>query len=170
MDGGVGGDDEEDSTKHLDSTVAADAAPTHDPDDGDGPLASLDGAVSSDAATTSDSSRDGSSMAGGEGGGSLSCVPRTPLPVCDPVKNMECPVFTQCDIDTEATVQAGRCVIWTLGLIGCNADAVSTTCDATNACVDGACRKLCYCDSDCAADKKCTGTAPGPAGVAKICQ
>jgi hypothetical protein len=174
--GGEGGDDGDDGPPViLDASVHEDAAKTSDAGAGEAGVSDAgasDAGASDAGAGDAGSSDAGASEAGPavDGGGTASCTPGTGVPVCDPVRNSGCSLFTQCDIDTDAAVQAGRCVSWTLGSSACSASSTSTTCDARSACVDGTCRKLCYCDSDCAAGTKCNGTAPGPAGSVKICQ
>jgi hypothetical protein len=143
-------------------------------------------------ATGGDSGNDGS--AGGDtGGGGTSgseggmpptpgaCQPATAPAICDPVKNLGCLVpFSFCDIDSTQVVATGRCVFpWTStpppaplpdGGGSCFVDATTDTCVATSTCVQGSCRKLCYCDSDCQPGDCCTEPAPGSSTTFKLCK
>lgn len=99
------------------------------------------------------------------------CGPATPVETCDPVRNTGCPPLTQCDIETSATTPTGRCVFFqaTPG-VPCSSSFVNVTCDAQNTCVAGACRKMCYCDTDCPPGNCCKDSSgPGPSGVFKLC-
>lgn len=118
--------------------------------------------------------------AGSEGGLTPTpggCQPATLPAICDPVKNLGCLVpFSSCDIDTMQVVATGRCVFpWTstppaADAGSCYVDATTDTCAATSTCVNGTCRKLCYCDSDCEAGECCSEPAPGPSTAFKLCK
>jgi hypothetical protein len=115
----------------------------------------------------------GSSETGSPIGG---CQPVQAPVICDPVHNVGCLVpFTACDIDPTQAVFAGRCVFpWTTVASGgaagaCYVDATTNTCLASSTCVDGSCRKLCYCDSQCSPGQCCTDPAPGSA-IVKLCK
>ena len=137
-------------------------------------------------ATGGDAGTDGGA-AGNTGGGGTgdsggppptpgSCQPAVPPVICDPVKNVGCLVpVSFCDIDSTQVVAAGRCVFpWTMSPVpappACFVDPVTDTCMPTSTCVNGTCRKLCYCDTDCQAGECCTEPAPGPSGAFKLCE
>jgi hypothetical protein len=118
--------------------------------------------------------------AGSEGGISPTpggCQPATVPAICDPVKNLGCLVpFSSCDIDTTQVIATGRCVFpWSsapppVDAGSCFEDTTTDTCAATSTCVNGTCRKLCYCDSDCEAGECCSEPAPGPSTAFKLCK
>jgi hypothetical protein len=126
------------------------------------------------------------SGAGGSGGTAVSeggvpptpgaCqAPATAPAICDPVKNFGCLVpFSFCDIDTAQAIASGRCVFpWSTMMPppnGCFTDATTETCMPMSTCVNGTCKKLCYCDSDCGAGECCTEPAPGASKVFKLCK
>ena len=110
---------------------------------------------------------------GGTGGTSTGCQPPAPVAVCDPIRNIGCllPV-SFCDIDPTQSAPTGRCVFPP------NPPPAGTTCEVTipsescpplSSCVNGACRKLCYCDADCPVAECCTEPAPGPPRAFKVC-
>jgi hypothetical protein len=105
------------------------------------------------------------------------CQPPLQVAFCDPVKNTGCIIpFSFCDIDPTQAVPGGRCVFppstSTGGATGTTCEVTSTTetCWPMSSCVNGTCRKLCYCDSDCSAGECCRDPAPGPSGVFKMCK
>jgi len=100
------------------------------------------------------------------------CAPREPVATCDPVRNMGCLPLTQCDIDTAASTPTGRCVFFQAAAPGaCMVTFLSETCEAQSTCVASACRKLCYCDSDCPTGQCCNDlSGPGPKGAFKLCR
>ncbi|MET0284600.1 MAG: hypothetical protein ABW352_09030 [Polyangiales bacterium] len=178
------GGSEEDPTNGLSAmtgTLDAGEPSTADDDDGDDgagddeePMSRLDASMWSDAtvipsdATVADGGRRDAGRA--DAGGNM-CTPVTAPAVCDPVKNTGCSLFLRCDLDPAASTPAGRCLFTGLSLGGeCTANALSTTCEVGSTCVDGACRKTCYCNADCGAAQKCTGTAPGAEGPVKLCE
>jgi hypothetical protein len=98
------------------------------------------------------------------------CEPATPIATCDPVRNTGCPPLTQCDVDTGATTPTGRCVFFQASLDSttCSATFLNESCEAQSTCVGNACRKLCYCDSDCPTGQCCNDSFD-PQGVFKLC-
>jgi hypothetical protein len=127
-----------------------------------------------------DSGADGHIGGGGTGGtggsGAGSCQPATPPMGCDPVNNIGCLVpFSFCDIERSQAVATGKCVFpWSstpppLDGGSCFMDAMSSTCTPTSTCVDGSCREICYCDSDCPGGQCCTEPAPGSSTTFKLC-
>ena len=181
--GGTAGSSDTDSTNdtseatNTDATGAGAGGTTHTGTGGASGAAATAGASNGstgalDATPTPDS--------GGLGTGSASgaCQP-SPLPViCDPVHNAGCLVpFSFCDVDPTQVVASGRCVFpfasaaaGTDGGATCASDATTETCLPTSTCVNKACRKLCYCDGDCAAGQCCAEPAPGSASVFKLCK
>jgi hypothetical protein len=108
------------------------------------------------------------------------CQPATPPAVCDPVKNFGCLVpFSFCDIDPAQAVATGRCVFpWTSTPPppppadaggSCYVDATTDTCTPTSTCVNGSCRKLCYCDADCQGGQCCTEPASSASTTVRLC-
>ncbi|MET0285372.1 MAG: hypothetical protein ABW352_12910 [Polyangiales bacterium] len=144
------------------------------PEDASAPLdaATLDARVELDASTTPrDASPADSAQAPVDAVVEQVCEPSPAPAVCDPVKNTECPPLMQCEIDPEATMPSGRCVFWMLQILDqCSSDGLNTTCEGPSSCVDGTCRKPCYCDADCDMGACCKGAAPGPAGPIKLCE
>ena len=123
----------------------------------------------------------GTVATGGSEGGMPStpgaCQPATPPAICDPVKNFGCLVpFSFCDIDTAQVIATGRCVFpWSSTAPAptppaCFMDVTTDTCMPTSSCVNGTCRKLCYCDSDCQPGDCCTEPAPGASTAFKLCK
>lgn len=106
-------------------------------------------------------------------GGSAGCQPPAPAAVCDPVKNVGCLLpLSFCDIDPTQSTPSGRCVFPTTPAPGdagaCTVAVLSESCAPLSTCVNGACRRLCYCDSDCPVGACCTDPAPGPRAF-KLC-
>jgi hypothetical protein len=104
------------------------------------------------------------------------CQPAVLPAVCDPVRNVGCLVpFSSCDVDPTQAVPAGRCVFPfpstspDAGAGACQVNVTTETCLPMSTCVNGGCRKLCYCDSDCLSGECCTEPAPGPSAVFKLC-
>lgn len=137
-----------------------------------------DGGASSGSAGAlgGDPSFDGDALGTGSPGGA--CQPSPSPLICDPVHNIGCLVpFSFCDIDPTQAVIAGRCVFPFAtaapaadGGASCVSDATTETCLPTSTCVNKTCRKLCYCDGDCAAGQCCAEPAPGSAGAFKLCK
>ncbi|MET0285212.1 MAG: hypothetical protein ABW352_12110 [Polyangiales bacterium] len=88
------------------------------------------------------------------------------------MRNTGCPPLMQCDIETSAATPTGRCVFYSNPDGGqCTSSFVNVGCPAQNTCVAGTCRKMCYCDADCAQGETCSDSSgPGPAGAFKLCQ
>lgn len=85
------------------------------------------------------------------------CVPPAESGVCDPVCDTGCPVLSRCDVTDQP--HTGRCIgIWLSGEGDlCLKTAISDPCAAHLTCLEGACRRLCYRDSDCASPGTCCG-------------
>ena len=83
------------------------------------------------------------------------CVPSVESSVCDPVCNTGCPLLLRCDVADQP--RTGRCVgIWISGEGElCLKTEQTNPCAPHFTCVEGACRRLCYRDSDCAAPGTC---------------
>lgn len=95
-----------------------------------------------------------------EDASSSQCVPPT-VTGCNPVTNTGCPdaLQMQCAVDL-ATTLAGYCIFSgppSPGTFPCLNTLVTESCAPMSACVDGECRKLCFCDSDCEAGQCCNG-------------
>lgn len=105
-----------------------------------------------DAGAPGDQRADASSEAGS------ACAPPSPSPaVCDPVNDTGCGSGMQCDVDLLQSELAGLCAFSTQYDAGpCTATGLSESCPVKQTCVLGTCRKLCYCDSDCAPGECCT--------------
>jgi len=90
--------------------------------------------------------------------------------VCDPVHNTGCNPLQQCDVDpSQAMTPTGLCVFnGPAEAAVCTSSLVSESCAPGMTCVSGACRSLCFCDSDCPGSQCCTDTS-GPAGFL-LCQ
>jgi hypothetical protein len=105
----------------------------------------------------------------GAGGGA--CGPASVLG-CDPVRGTSCtPGFNQCVVDPSSPMPAGRCVL-SVGSLGgpCDENGLYSTCPPSLTCVQGVCRKYCYCDADCDAGSSCSEpTGQGTAEVFKLC-
>ena len=132
----------------------------------------IDAVSVSDASERIDGGRKDSGPAVVDSGqGADSCEPQMPAVTCDPVHNTGCALLTQCALVPEEATPTGRCVFWTLALEAtCSADLLSDTCDETTTCLDGQCRKPCYCDADCAAGQCCRSDAKlVPGGAIKLC-
>ncbi|MFM2420972.1 MAG: hypothetical protein RL385_5695 [Pseudomonadota bacterium] len=70
----------------------------------------------------------------------------------------------QCDVEPSAAQPTGRCAIFTpTPIVACSATttAQSVACFAKSSCVDGECRPLCYCDTDCPTGMTCSGDLTG---------
>jgi hypothetical protein len=82
------------------------------------------------------------------------CLPPQQSDVCDPVCNTGCGAL-RCDVGDQP--HTGRCVgAWIDGEgTLCLKTAITDPCAAHLSCVDGACRRLCYRDSDCASPGSC---------------
>ncbi|MEP6654626.1 MAG: hypothetical protein ABJA82_14790 [Myxococcales bacterium] len=134
----------------ADSTVILGTTDGSD-DTGGGPNKGGDGG---DAASTSDGGIDG---AGDVVPTATGCVPPVESTVCDPVCDTGCGPLSRCDV-TDAP-RTGSCVaVWVTGEGAlCVRTALTDPCAAHLTCVDGACRRLCYRDSDCASPGTCCG-------------
>jgi hypothetical protein len=100
------------------------------------------------------------------------CVSPAANEGCDPVCNTGCPALSRCDVTDRP--RTGRCIgIWISGEGDLCLKTDSTDpCAAHLTCVEGACRRLCYRDSDCAAPGTCCGQdllLEGQASGYKIC-
>lgn len=99
--------------------------------------------------------------AGGVEAGSLptenGCVPPVQSDVCDPVCNTGCEGLSRCDVTD--LPRSGKCIgAWVSGEGElCVKTPLTDPCAARLTCVDGACRRLCYRDADCAAPGSCCG-------------
>jgi hypothetical protein len=94
------------------------------------------------------------------------------VPVCDPVHNTGCNPLQQCDVDPTETTPTGLCVFGSPSDAAvCLATAFTENCGPGSTCVGGACRSLCYCDSDCPAGQCCSGTSsPGGFLLCESCE
>jgi len=82
------------------------------------------------------------------------------VPVCDPVHDTGCNSLQQCDVDPTALTPTGLCVFSSASDAAmCLATALTESCEPGSTCVGGACRALCYCDSDCPVGQCCSGTS-----------
>ena len=90
--------------------------------------------------------------------------------VCDPVHDTGCNPLQQCDVNpTQTTTPTGLCVFnGPSEAAVCTSSIVNESCAPGMACISGACRSLCFCDSDCHQGDCCTDTS-GPAGFL-LCQ
>ena len=111
----------------------------------------------------------------GSDGGSLDgelCVPHT-VPGCDPVSGQGCTQgINQCVVDRNATTPSGRCVFSpTQPSTGtCTEDDFQSTCPFLFSCIQGECRKYCYCDEDCDSGDSCSDSNErGAAAIFKLC-
>jgi hypothetical protein len=97
-----------------------------------------------------DASHPDTSTNQGDGG----CSPTGPVTTCDPVCNTGCPGLSRCDLTDKAG--EGTCIgIWIQGEDSfCIKTPTTDPCAPQLACVDSACVKLCYHDSDCAGSAK----------------
>ncbi len=92
---------------------------------------------------------------------------------CDPVCNMGCPSLSRCDVSDKP--RTGACVgIWISGENeSCVIKGATTDqCAAQLTCLDGACRRLCYRDSDCKLANTCCSQSVDVGGVPsgfKVC-
>ena len=131
--------------------------------------ASTDVAASDDTGTATDGTAIGPSPEGSTG---ASCTPT--FAVCDPVHNTGCNPLQQCDVDpTQAQAPTGLCLFYSgSDAATCvAATAFTGTCAQGSTCVGGACRALCYCDSDCPAGQCCPGTShAGPFRLCESCE
>ncbi|HEX4478120.1 MAG TPA: hypothetical protein VH142_23710 [Polyangiaceae bacterium] len=135
--------------------------------DGSGGVIDSTGDASSGVSTGGVASVPSSDGSVGTAGSSEGCQPPTPAAVCDPVKNIGCLIpLSFCDIDPTQSTPSGRCVFPTSPAPGdagaCAVAVLSESCAPLSTCVNGACRRLCYCDSDCPVGSCCTDPAPGP--------
>lgn len=85
------------------------------------------------------------------------CAPPEESAVCDPVCDTGCPALSRCNVTGEP--RTGRCIgIWISGEGDlCLKTDVTDPCAAHLTCVEGACRRLCYRDADCASPGTCCG-------------
>ncbi len=99
------------------------------------------------------------------------CGPAT-VPGCDPVRGTNCaPGISQCIADPGAAEPAGRCVFPGMATAaGCDENGLFTTCPPLFTCKAGACRKYCYCDSDCPPGDTCSeSSGQDNTGLFKLC-
>jgi hypothetical protein len=84
---------------------------------------------------------------------------RKQIQVCDPIANTGCPaeLGLQCDVDLLATTPTGACVFSAPppDPNSCLAIFPTESCPPGSTCVEGACLKVCLCDSDCDAAERC---------------
>jgi hypothetical protein len=120
--------------------------------------ASSDATRERDAASDAIGATDGSERVDGADG--ATCAPPASIPVCNPVQNTGC-FLLQCDVDTTQSVPTGRCVGGGIAAIGatCTVTSGSEACAAQTTCSGSMCRRLCFCDSDCAVGDCCTDVA-----------
>ena len=93
------------------------------------------------------------------------CSAMVTVAVCDPVHNTGCNPLQQCDVNaSQTTVPTGQCIFGG-GADGgiCTTSIFTDTCPAKSTCMDGGCRQLCFCNTDCPAGQCCSDTS-GPAG------
>jgi hypothetical protein len=80
---------------------------------------------------------------------------------CNPVKNEGCvtELGMQCGIDFLAFTLAGSCTFSAPSdppdAGGCLNTIVTESCLPKHSCIEGQCRKLCFCDSDCGQGEVC---------------
>lgn len=91
--------------------------------------------------------------------------------LCDPVSGAGCPPLTQCVVDPNASAAAAYCVLGGVALgAACTQDPLSTSCPPQRTCVEGQCRRYCYCDSDCDDGDACTQPSrQGPSDAFRLC-
>jgi hypothetical protein len=109
---------------------------------------------------------DGASFSDDAAGG---CSPM--VAICNPVHNSGCNPLQQCDVDTtQKTTPTGVCVFnsGSEGSASCTTSIFTESCPPQSTCVNGNCRSLCFCKSDCPAGQCCSDTS-GPTGFT-LCQ
>jgi hypothetical protein len=124
-----------------------------------------------DVRAEADAVPDGGSF---DSGPPTGCAPPFTSAVCDPVCNAGCPSLFRCDIT--GTPRTGVCVGTLLSTaaegMACTRSLATDDCVERLSCVEGACRRLCYRDTDCTTTGTCCTTAidfdAGPSGY-KIC-
>jgi hypothetical protein len=131
--------------------------------DGDATVVVADGAtqVAADDSGGDDTSNGDDASSG--------CGPT--VAICDPVHNTGCNPLQQCDVDTTQTMTpTGVCVFNSGADAGgpCTTSIFTESCPPEATCVSGACRAVCFCDTDCPAGDCCSDTS-GPAGFT-LCQ
>jgi hypothetical protein len=90
---------------------------------------------------------------------------------CNPVQNTGCNGLQQCDVDTsQKTTPTGICVFNSGADAGgtCLTTLFTESCAPKSTCVNGACRALCFCNTDCPTGQCCSDTT-GPTGFT-LCQ
>jgi hypothetical protein len=139
------------------------AAPADDGTD-DATIATIDAPVGApplgDDASTDVASLPLTDDDAGSAGG---CAPM--VAICNPVHDTGCNPLQQCDVDTSQKTPTGICVFnsGSEGGAPCMMTIFTESCPAQSTCVNGACRALCFCDTDCPTGSCCTDTS-GPAG------
>jgi hypothetical protein len=119
------------------------------------PVASDDSGGGSPGADAADDADDAGTA---DEGADVACTAAASDAGCDPVRNAGCTAPLQCDVSLSLTgTPTGACVLST----GTDAGGACSTlfgepCPPGNTCVNSACRKLCYCDSDCPAAQCCS--------------
>jgi hypothetical protein len=100
-----------------------------------------------------------------------SCTPPSGLE-CDPVSGEGCLPLMQCLVDPASSTPAAYCVFSGLLLdVSCVQDELSTNCPPQYTCVQGECRKYCYCDADCDDGAACADpSAEGGSDAFKLCE
>lgn len=165
------------------SPFAADAGP-FDEDDGDGDRQPIDPTASGGAAAAGSGGAGGTHAAGtggstgpvassgGTGGASPSAGGAAGAPLdedasvigescdpdvllCNPVTNEGCAPPMQCAVDAFSDVLSGYCIFNGPVADGCFNSGVTESCPPTETCLDFECRKLCFCDDDCAEGQCC---------------
>jgi hypothetical protein len=156
---------------YPDDAESQDAEGAQDTPDGQGPTSGGDDAtlVATDGATQvagDDSAADDVSNGDDAPSG---CGPT--IAVCNPIHNTGCNPLQQCDVDTTQTMApTGVCVFNSGADAGgpCTTSIFTESCAPQSTCVSGACRALCFCDTDCPVGDCCSDTS-GPAGFT-LCQ
>ena len=138
------------------STPSGDDGGSFDPGaDGDATSADDGGAAGDDGGGGLDAGADDAS-----GGGN--CSPT--VAVCDPVHDTGCNPFQQCDINPSLpATPTGQCVFGGAeGGGACTVSIFTESCPAKSTCVDGGCRQLCFCNTDCPAHECCSDRKGAP--------
>jgi hypothetical protein len=131
------------------------------PADADASVTTGNDASPTDATPPDDASDAGTPDRVVEGGACTGAVA-----VCDPVHDTGCNPLQQCDVDTTQTsTPTGICVFNSASEGGgaCTMSFVSESCPPRQTCVTGACRAVCFCNTDCATGQCCSDTS-GPHG------
>jgi hypothetical protein len=121
----------------------------------------FDGAESGDSAAADDSTADSVAIHPSPDGSPEAATCQPTASVCDPVHNTGCNPTQRCDVNsTQTQTPTGLCVFDSPSdAATCLATLFTESCGPGSTCVGGACRALCYCDSDCPTGQCCSGTA-----------